>query len=63
MIRGGGFARFGDDLLGGGNGFLRFRFLDLRRSGAGFFNQLVRLRIGLVQNFLTRGFGACEFLL
>ena len=38
-FQGGGFARLGDDLLGLGDGLLRFLFLHAGGGGAGFFNQ------------------------
>ena len=58
----GGVARLGDDLFGGGDGFLRFLLLHARCGRAGFFDQLVGLKIGLIQDFLSRGFGPGQFL-
>jgi hypothetical protein len=47
VIRSSGFARFGNDLFRGGNGFLRFTFLNFGSGGASVFNGLVRLCVGL----------------
>jgi hypothetical protein len=48
----GGFAGLDDNLLGGGDGLLRLLFLDAGGGGAGLLDELVRLRVGLIQNLL-----------
>ncbi len=60
VVRRGSFASFGDDLLGSGDGLLRFLFLDFGGRGARFFNQFCRLGAGLRDHFLTLGFRAAE---
>ena len=50
-----GFAGLGDDLLGLGDGLLRFLLLDAGGGGAGFFDHFCGLDVGLVQHFLAHG--------
>ena len=61
MILGGGFARFDNDLFGGGNGLLCFPLLHLRCGRACFFDQLVRLCVRLRKDFLPLGLSSREF--
>jgi len=57
-----GFPGLDDDLVGGGDGLLRFLLLDLGRESAGFLDMLVGLGVGLAQEFLGFGLGLGEFL-
>ena len=61
VIRRGGFAGFGDDLFGCGDGFLGFLFLDPGGGGAGFLDEFGRLGVGLDEDLLTLGLGAGQF--
>ena len=58
---GGGFARLGDDLFGGGDGFLGFLLLHAGGGGAGLLDELVGLGVGLAQHLLAGRFGPGQF--
>ncbi len=62
-FEGGGLAGFADDLLGLGDGLLRFLLLNAGGGGAGFLDELGGLDVGLFQDLLLHGFGAGQFRL
>jgi hypothetical protein len=54
---------FGNDIVGGCDGFLRLHFLDFGGGGTGLLDGLGRLHAGLIQYFLRLGLGIGQFLL
>src|SRR4051794_17282426 len=58
-----GVTGFGNDLLGGSDGFLGFLLLHASRGSTGFLNELIGLSIGLGQDFLALDLGSRELSL
>jgi len=61
VVLGGSFTRFGDDLLGGGDGLLGFLLLDAGGGGAGFFDKFGGLRVCFLKGLALQSFSASEF--